>query len=101
MIIRVQSKDGTKRIEASSSETVVSFLSKVGKEFGLDGGSSWRIYQDRSRKSELKKNSKSKLSSKKLKHGDMCYLYFTDGINVAGDEAEEESEPGIGSSKCR
>ncbi|XP_039256624.2 nuclear protein localization protein 4 homolog [Styela clava] len=91
MIIRIQSKDGTKRVEVTSSETVTSFLGKVAEEFAL-ANENWCLFQNRDRTNELKKGSRSKLSNKKLKHGDMCYLIFTDGMNVAGDGGVVENE---------
>lgn len=84
MIIRVQSKDGTKRFQASPSETVSSLLTKIAKDFELVNNN-WCVYQNRDRTNELKRGSRSKLSSKNLKHGDMCYLVITDGPRNAGD----------------
>lgn len=85
MIIRVQSKNGTKRLHASPSETVATLLTKIAKDFELHNNDNWFVYQNRDRTNELKKGSKSKLSSKKLKHGDMCYLVLTDTPQNAGD----------------
>lgn len=85
IIIRVQSKDGTKRLQASPSETVSSLLAKIAKDFELPNNNNWCVYQNRDKTNELKRGSRSKLSSKNLKHGDMCYLVVTDTLQNPGD----------------
>ena len=72
MLIRVQSNDGIKRIECSSTETVATFFQKIEQLLSLSD-TKWKLYMQRNRTDEIHKSEK-RLSSLKLKHGDMLYL---------------------------
>uniref|UniRef100_H2Z4W5 Nuclear protein localization protein 4 homolog n=1 Tax=Ciona savignyi TaxID=51511 RepID=H2Z4W5_CIOSA len=72
MIIRVQSSAGTKRIEVSSSDTLISLHQQVEKTFSLESND-WGLYKSRDYQKEIKKT-KSKLKTAGLNHGDMLYL---------------------------
>ena len=85
MIIRVQSHEGTKRIECAPNETVSSFIIKVKDLFSLDH-ITWKLYLHKNRTGEIR-NSKKSLSSAKLKHGDMLYLVTNQILQNAADGA--------------
>lgn len=82
IVIRVQSPQGTKRINATPSETLKHFLEKVRTEFNL-GISGWNCYTGRDKKKELKSTSTA-LNIAGVKHGDMLYVF--------GPEAQKETK---------
>ena len=86
MIIRIQSSEGTKRIECSPNESVASFLKKVSSLHNLTH-SKWKLCMQRNKSGEIRKTEK-RLSSLKLKHGDIVYLFADNGL---ADGAYESS----------
>ena len=81
LVVRVQSPQGTKRVSASPSETLKTFLAKVQQEFEL-GATGWNCYTGRDKKKELKALPTT-LQIAGVKHGDMLFLF--------GPEATRES----------
>ena len=81
LVIRVQSPQGNKRVTASPTESLKTFLDKVRKEFEL-GPTGWNCYTGRDKRKELKPLSTT-LQVAGVKHGDMLYLF--------GPEAAKES----------
>ena len=53
LVIRVQSPQGNKRVTASPTESLKTFLDKVRKEFEL-GPTGWNCYTGRDKRKELK-----------------------------------------------
>ena len=88
LVIRIQSPQGTKRVTASPSETLKTFLEKVRKEFEL-GLTGWNCYTGRDKRKELKPLSTT-LQVAGVKHGDMLFLF--------GPEAARESTSSSGGS---
>ena len=76
-MIRVQSAEGTKRIEISN-ETLSQLYEKVFKEFkiGVENESGWCLFTDREKQNRLP-NSKNNLASHLVSHGDLIYLFKT------------------------
>ena len=88
-IVRVQSPEGTKRIEISTNETLTQFYEHVFREFNLLTSSidqitdTWGLYTDREQKNLVSKNTSTRVD-KVIKHGDMIYLLRkTAGQNVS------------------
>ena len=85
IVIRIQSPQGTKRVTATSSETLKTFLEKVRKEFEL-GPTGWNCYTGRDKRKELKPLPTT-LQVAGVKHGDMLFLF--------GPEAAKESASSV------
>ncbi|CAL4072015.1 unnamed protein product, partial [Meganyctiphanes norvegica] len=96
MIIRVQTTEGTKRLEIKPSETTKQLYEKAHNEFGLKTNN-FSIFMDRNRKEEIVSSPRKTLTACKLKHGDMVYLFMvgvkltTTQESVATEEAQSES----------
>ena len=90
MIIRIQSTEGIKRIDCSPNETVASFFGKIAALHSLNH-TKWKLCLQRNKSGEIRKTDK-RLSSLKLKHGDMVYL-FTEltGTDVDGLHSESKT----------
>ncbi|XP_002123974.2 nuclear protein localization protein 4 homolog [Ciona intestinalis] len=93
MIIRIQSCDGTKRIEVSSSDTVASLLQQVEKSFALKGDG-WGVFKSRNYQDEVK-NSKSKLRTAGLNHGDMLFLKSQSSVSKTSEERPSSAEEAV------
>lgn len=85
-LVRVQSPDGTKRVEISS-ETLSQFYENVFREFKLntEQANDWGLFTDREKQNRLP-ISRSKRASDSLKHGDMVYLLQATSQNVTSVE---------------
>jgi len=81
MIIRIQSKNGTKRVEVTNTDSSESLYQKVSKEF--TEYDSLKLYKQRNLNGEIVRSSRRKLKQEGLSHGDMIYL-----------EISNESRPG-------
>ncbi|XP_042880360.1 nuclear protein localization protein 4 homolog [Penaeus japonicus] len=94
MIIRIQSPEGTKRVEAKPTDSTKLLYEKVHKTFGLSGFN-FALYLSRDKKTELVSSPRKTLKSCKLNHGDMIYLH---GINGPLQVPEEPSSSASASS---
>ena len=98
ILVRVQSRYGTKRINTSLSESVQKFLDKVEEEFKLPTGS-WNIYLERNKKKKISKSSRLYLKSLNIRHGDMVYLVdatSTDnGVDVVSDGVMDSTQSDV------
>ena len=96
-LVRVQSPDGTKRIEVNSSEQVSTLYQKVMKEFTIDPSrhSEWFLYLDRNKDNLLKPGSSSAVGQM-VKHGDLIYLFqatfASESTNTSEPVSVEEDE---------
>nr|CAB3264426.1 nuclear protein localization protein 4 homolog [Phallusia mammillata] len=93
MIIRIQSSDGTKRIELSNNDTVATLFKRVEDMFQLKD-SSWQLYQDRNKKGLLK-NVRQKLKAAKLNHGDMLYLVSSNGASSRPSSSQSQESQNV------
>lgn len=92
MIVRVQSKNGTKRISALPTDTLQSFLEKVIQEFGLSPTESFSLFLSPGHRDELTSTHlEQTLKSIPLNHGDMLYL-----LERSSTLVPVSSEPGVG-----
>ncbi|XP_022916335.1 nuclear protein localization protein 4 homolog isoform X2 [Onthophagus taurus] len=73
IMLRVQSADGTKRIEVSSSSLTCQLYEQVYQSFGLNSYD-FALYKERNRKDEIISSKSKTVRSLGVKHGDMIYL---------------------------
>ncbi|XP_055343803.1 nuclear protein localization protein 4 homolog [Paramacrobiotus metropolitanus] len=78
ILLRVQSPDGTKRIEVPELSNSEFLLRLVGEAFGLPGsGSTWRLFRDRAKTPQSQIfMGRQMLQQLGLRQGDMLYLDF-------------------------
>ncbi|CAB4000892.1 nuclear localization 4 homolog [Paramuricea clavata] len=96
IVVRVQSRHGTKRISTSTNESVKKFLEKIEQEFKLPSRS-WNVYQERNNTKKISKTSRQFLKSLNIRHGDMVYLVDAaptdNGVDGMGDETMDSMQP--------
>ncbi|XP_065826015.1 nuclear protein localization protein 4 homolog [Oscarella lobularis] len=86
MIIRIQSRSGTKRIDVSEQETTAIVYEKVAKCYGLDVGT-FHLMLSRDSGPELKSSSRTTLFSQNISNGHMFFL-----VEFGRAEMEERKE---------
>ncbi|CAF4214808.1 unnamed protein product, partial [Rotaria sordida] len=69
-ILRVQSSDGTKRIDISSQDTYKTIYQKVAQAFSLSSIEDFTLYKEKNKQSPLGRTQ----NRTNFKHGDMIYL---------------------------
>nr|CAH8861883.1 unnamed protein product [Trichobilharzia regenti] len=74
MIIRVQSPNGTKKIELAESESYDKFISLVCERFGINRNDGWCLSRTHSHTERLNARSNARISKLGLKHGDLLFL---------------------------
>ena len=67
MIIRVQSEQGTKRLEVSETDQVAKLYKLAGNAFNLDPNSNWQLSISGKPEDALHRNSRSLIKTAKLK----------------------------------
>lgn len=92
VVIRIQSPDGTVRINALVSVTLYKFFPMVADacKVPLDG---FELFRNRDKSEKLKRSSKVTLKSAKLKHGDMLFLFPCKSPSITPDSISEEVTP--------
>ncbi|KAK7082164.1 Nuclear protein localization protein 4, partial [Halocaridina rubra] len=78
MIIRIQSTEGTKRVEVKPTESTKSLFEKVHRAFELSGFK-FALYTTRDKKNEIVSSPKKTIKGCKLAHGDMIFMFGVDG----------------------
>ncbi|XP_022108417.1 nuclear protein localization protein 4 homolog [Acanthaster planci] len=73
IIVRLQSPEGTKRVNVPVTMTLYKFFQKVSEAVAIPVDQ-FKLFADRNRIRELKPTSKVTLNSSKIKHGDMLYV---------------------------
>lgn len=93
-IVRVQSPDGTKRIDVYESDTLASIYDKVYREFDIDQSrqSEWSLFSDRDKKLPVP-HAKSTHALEILSHGDIIYLFQS--APMANPEIEHGEEDDV------
>ncbi|KAK3878570.1 hypothetical protein Pcinc_016783 [Petrolisthes cinctipes] len=99
MIIRVQSPDGTKRVEAKPTESTKSLYEKVHEAFGLTT-SHFSLFSGRDRKNELVSSPRKTLKGCKLNHGDMLFLHMLDDGGGCSSQANNANGSNASSAKA-
>lgn len=75
-IIRVQSSDGTKRVDVKPTDTTKTLYEKVYEVHELSSFD-FSLSTTRDRKSEIVSSNRKTLKGYKLNHGDMLFLHKT------------------------
>ncbi|XP_058797778.1 nuclear protein localization protein 4 homolog isoform X2 [Phymastichus coffea] len=81
IILRVQSAEGTKRIETYPSDTISQLFEKIHDAFDLRSFG-FGLYKQRNQKDELISSCSKTIQSAGLKHGDMLYLAPVNGAVI-------------------
>lgn len=76
--MRIQSAEGTKRVEVNPSDTSCELFEKVHSLFDLSSFG-FALYRERNQKDEIRSSRSKTLRSIGLKHGDMLYLAPVNG----------------------
>lgn len=76
--MRIQSAEGTKRLDADITETSCSLFEKVHDLFNLNSFA-FTLYRQRNNKDEIRSSKSRTLQNIGLKHGDMLYLAPVNG----------------------
>ncbi|XP_054281635.1 nuclear protein localization protein 4 homolog isoform X1 [Macrosteles quadrilineatus] len=78
IILRIQSPEGTKRVELSPSDSTITLFEKVHNAFELPGFT-FALYREPSRAQEIVSSRSSTVGSIGLRHGDMVYMVSING----------------------
>nr|XP_018916452.1 PREDICTED: nuclear protein localization protein 4 homolog [Bemisia tabaci] len=81
IILRVQSSEGTKRVEVDPSDTSVKLFEKVQEGFGLPNYS-FTLHKDKTRKEEITSSRSHCVSELGLNHGDTVFLSALNSGNL-------------------
>ncbi|XP_017782702.1 PREDICTED: nuclear protein localization protein 4 homolog [Nicrophorus vespilloides] len=81
IIIRVQSSEGTKRIEIPASAATCQLFEKVHNAFDLSSFA-FALHKEKNQKREIISSKSRTLMSSGLQHGDMIYLSSLDGTTI-------------------
>lgn len=91
-LVRVESADGTKRLELSPSDTIATMYDKVFSLFKIDSSrkSEYSLYMDRARKSRIAESRNTRVSDT-VAHGDLVYLLSSESN---GNQSREQFDFG-------
>ncbi|XP_063240534.1 LOW QUALITY PROTEIN: nuclear protein localization protein 4 homolog [Bacillus rossius redtenbacheri] len=76
--VRVQSPEGTKRVDVEPSDSIFQLFEKVHETFGLNSYA-FALYRERSQRGELVSSRSRTLRSGGVRHGDLLYMVPLDG----------------------
>lgn len=85
MILRVQSAEGTKRVECEANDTTASLYDKIQCAFNYPSVTCFVVYLNRDKSKQIPLQNAKRLSLYTLKHGDMLYLVRTDQVAARQD----------------
>ncbi|CAH8600847.1 unnamed protein product [Heterobilharzia americana] len=96
MIIRVQSPNGTKRIELSESETYEKLLNLVCEQFCISRDDGWCLSRSHDQTERLSCKQNTTISKTGLKHGDLLFLLdhiknHVDGVTKDGHVGDNKT----------
>lgn len=91
ILLRVQSADGTKRIEISPKATAADLFAEIEKSFKSEPGS-FSLYKERNCTAEVTSKRSQTINSLNLKHGDMLYVRPS-GASTSRKRTEVHSAP--------
>ncbi|XP_038121848.1 nuclear protein localization protein 4 homolog isoform X1 [Culex quinquefasciatus] len=90
IVLRIQSADGTKRVEVSDTGTLRELYDAVQATFGYpDDG--FALYKERNCTKELVSSRSQSVKDSALKHGDMIYLRSVTGPSTSKQQPPERS----------
>lgn len=72
-LLRIQSPEGTKRIDVSASDSTCQLYEKVYSTFDLNSFA-FALYKEKGQKDEIQSSRSKTIRSFGLRHGDMLYL---------------------------
>ncbi|KAK9703054.1 NPL4 family [Popillia japonica] len=81
ILLRVQSPEGTKRIEISASSSTCQLFEQVYSAFELNSYD-FGLFRERNQKNEIVSSKSKTLRGLGIKHGDMLYLQSVNGANL-------------------
>ncbi|GAV04747.1 hypothetical protein RvY_14979 [Ramazzottius varieornatus] len=92
LLLRIQSSEGTKRVEVSENTTIDALLRIVAETFNLaPDATTWRLFQDRSKTTQLFSSART-VKQSGLKHGDLLYLDILAGGRMDVDDTKSPLE---------
>ncbi|XP_077980662.1 nuclear protein localization protein 4 homolog [Glandiceps talaboti] len=91
IVVRIQSPDGQKRIQISSSDSMTKLFQKVASAVELTVAD-FDLFVSRDKSGKLKSAPKKSITSMKIKHGDMLYLFPHAGVIMDSSEAMDTSD---------
>ncbi|KAI8428959.1 hypothetical protein MSG28_007560 [Choristoneura fumiferana] len=89
-MLRVQSAEGTQRVEASGSESTAALYERVHEALRLRSFA-FALHRDRARREELASSKSRRLQDLGLQHGDMLYLSPVNGAVLFESQAEAQA----------
>lgn len=89
MIIRVQSAQGTKRVEVDGKESLKSLHEKIYQSFDLTG-CFWQLYKGRNNQQQVPNSGSKTVNSYGLKHGDMLFMNISDSGMSSGSKSTSQ-----------
>ncbi|KAL1497698.1 hypothetical protein ABEB36_008615 [Hypothenemus hampei] len=95
LLLRVQSPEGTKRVEITPSSTTSDLFELIHDAFDLDSFE-FALYKQKNKKEEISSSKTRTVRNMGLKHGDMIYLAPVNGNQLFNctSSGEPVSEPG-------
>lgn len=101
ILLRVQSPEGTKRIEVSASASTCQLFETIHDAFDLNSFA-FALYKEKNKKNEIASSKSKTVRSLGLRHGDMIYLAPVNGSvlftnNAPSGEPIDESAPSTSS----
>lgn len=89
-VLRVQSPEGTKRVEIDLSDSTFDLFEKVFQAFNLNSFG-FALYKNRNQNEEIISTKSKRLSDYRLKHGDILYFKPINGT-VLFDQPSTSSQ---------
>lgn len=88
-MLRVQSAEGTQRVEASGSDSTAALYERVHDALRLRSFA-FALHRDRARRDELPSSKSRRLQDLGLQHGDMLYLSPVNGAVLFESQADAQ-----------
>lgn len=88
-MLRVQSAEGTQRVEASGSDSTAALYERVHDALRLRSFA-FALHRDRARRDELASSKSRRLQDLGLQHGDMLYLSPVNGAVLFESQADAQ-----------
>ncbi|CAG7733894.1 unnamed protein product [Allacma fusca] len=93
LMLRIQAREGTKRVEISPNETAKRLFEKIKSAFSYNSYA-FNLHKDRQKLEPIASNSKT-VGSLGLKHGDLIYLSAVEGMVLTPETPSSSSSSGI------
>ncbi|KAK9887863.1 hypothetical protein WA026_000171 [Henosepilachna vigintioctopunctata] len=93
MLLRVQSPDGTRRVEISGTDTTSKLYEKVHDIFDLNSFA-FSLFKERNNKNEIASSKSKIIKTHGLRHGDMIYLVPLNGALLFSTNSSNSNQSG-------